>query len=152
MRRHHFLHLSSMAALLALAACSDQDQPSAPAPDTPADLARAQGQGDNANALARSVPGFGGFFYDAQGRPTMYLTTPSARGAAERALTPYLQKHGLAAAGIQTRPAAHSWDQLERWHGRVAPARLPGDCLHDDRLQVARDPPVEPARPGRLLV
>jgi hypothetical protein len=113
-----------MTAAIILAACSDQNQPAAPAPDSPADLARAQGQGDNANALARSVPGFGGFFYDAQGRPTMYLTTPSARGDAERALTPYLQKHRLAAAGIQTRPAAHSWDQLERWHGRVAPAAL----------------------------
>jgi hypothetical protein len=122
MRQRFLLHISSMTAAIILAACSDQNTPSAP--DTPADLARVQGQGDNANALARSVPGFGGFFYDAQGRPTMYLTTPSARGAAERALKPYLQKHGLAAAGIQTRLAAHSWDQLERWHGRVAPAAL----------------------------
>jgi len=116
------LHLTSVAALLALAACSDQSQPSAP--DLPPDLARAQGQPDDANALARTVPGFGGFFYDAQGRPTMYLTTPGARGAAERALAPYLQKHGVAAGQIQTRPAAHSWDQLERWHGRVSPTAL----------------------------
>jgi hypothetical protein len=122
MRQHFFLHLSSVAALATLAACSDQSQPSAP--DLPPDLARTQGQGDDANALARSVPGFGGFFYDAQGRPTMYLTTSTARGAAERALAPYLQKHGVAAAGIQTRLAAHSWDQLERWHGRVSPAAL----------------------------
>ena len=122
MRQHYLLHLSSVAALLALAACSDQNQPSAP--DMPADLARAQGQADDANALARTVPGFGGFFYDAQGRPTMYLTTSTARGAAERALAPYLQKHGVATGRIQTRPAAHSWDQLERWHGRVSPSAL----------------------------
>ena len=122
MRQHYLLHLSSVAALLALAACSDQNQPSAP--DMPADLARTQGQADDANALARTVPGFGGFFYDAQGRPTMYLTTPTARGAAERALAPYLQKHGVATGRIQTRPAARSWDQLERWHGRVSPSAL----------------------------
>jgi hypothetical protein len=118
MRRHFFLHLSSAAAVLVLAACSDGSQPSAP------DLARAQGQADDANTLARTVPGFGGFFYDAQGRPTIYLTVPSARDASARALTPYLQKHGVAAGAIQTRPAAHSWDQLERWHGRVSPLAL----------------------------
>ncbi len=122
MRQHYLLHLSSVAAVLALAACSDQNQPSAP--DIPADLARTQGQTDDANMLARTVPGFGGFFYDAQGRPTMYLTTPTARGPAERALAPYLQKHGVATGGIQTRPAAHTWDQLERWHGRVSPSAL----------------------------
>jgi hypothetical protein len=122
MRQHYLLRVSSAAAVLVLAACSDQSQPSAP--DQPADLARAQGQADDANALARTVPGFGGFFYDAQGRPTMYLTSPSARDASARALAPYLQKHGLAAGAIQTRPAAHSWDQLERWHGRVSPLAL----------------------------
>jgi hypothetical protein len=116
------LQLTAVAALLALAACSDQSQPSAP--DLPPDLGRAQGRPDDANALARAVPGFGGFFYDAQGRPTMYLTTPTARGAAERALAPYLQKQGFAAGQLQTRPAAHSWDQLERWHGRVSPSAL----------------------------
>jgi hypothetical protein len=122
MRQHYLLHLSSVAALLAVAACSDQNQPSAP--DVPADLARVQGQPDDANALARAVPGFGGFFYDAQGRPTMYLTTPTARGAAERALAPYLQKHGVATGRIQTRLAAHTWDQLERWRGQVSPSAL----------------------------
>lgn len=122
MRQHYLLHLCSIAALSAVAACSDQNQPSAP--DMPTDLARAQGQSDDANALARSVPGFGGFFYDAQGHPTMYLTSSTARGAAERALAPYLQRHGLASSQIQTRPAAHSWDQLERWHGRVSPSAL----------------------------
>src|SRR4051794_20658525 len=122
MRQHYLLHLSSVAALLAVAACSDQNQPSAP--DVTADLTRVQGQPDDANALARAVPGFGGFFYDAQGRPTMYLTTPTARGAAERTLAPYLQKHGVATGRIQTRPAAHSWDQLERWRGQVSPSAL----------------------------
>ncbi|MFL5517664.1 MAG: hypothetical protein ACJ8DJ_16020 [Gemmatimonadales bacterium] len=122
MRQHYLLHLSSVAALLAFAACSDQNQPSGP--DVPADLTRVQGQPDDANALARAVPGFGGFFYDAQGRPTMYLTTPTARGAAERALAPYLQKHGVATGRIQTRPAAHTWDQLERWRGQVSPSAL----------------------------
>ena len=123
MRQRNFLHLSAIAGLLAVAACSDQNQPSAP--DLPPDLARAgQGQSNDANALARSVPGFGGFFYDAQGTPTMYLTSPVARGQAERALAPYLQQHGVAAARIQTRPAAHSWDQLERWHARISPEAL----------------------------
>ena len=52
MRQRNFLQLTSLAGLLALAACSDQSQPSAP--DLPADLSRAaQGQGNDANALAR---------------------------------------------------------------------------------------------------
>ena len=65
MRQRNLLQHTSLAGVLALAACSDQSQPSAP--DLPADLSRpAQGQLNDANALARSVPGFGGFFYDAQ--------------------------------------------------------------------------------------
>jgi hypothetical protein len=122
MRQHQLLHLSAAAAVVALAACSDQSQPAAP--DQPPDLARVQGPSDDANALARAVPGFGGFFYDAQDRPTMYLTTPGARAAAERALAPYLRRHGVAAGRIQIRAAAHGWDQLERWRGRVSPSAL----------------------------
>ena len=39
--------------------------------------------------LARGVRGFGGFFLDREGAPTVYLADPSERGAAERALAPF---------------------------------------------------------------
>ena len=119
MRQRNFLQLTSLAGLLALAACSDQSQPSAP--DLPADLSRAaQGQGNDANALARSVPGFGGFFVDQQGTPTIYLANPSGRAAAERALAPWFRERNRAVAALRVLPAQFAWTDLERWFAQAS--------------------------------
>src|SRR5215217_5038597 len=116
--------LAAVAAVLA-AACSDQSEPVAPS-DQPDLLTRPTTQGtlDDPNSLARGVAGFGGFFYDGAGRPTVYLKDAKERSNTERALTPYLQKHGLAAGQMQVRPGRFSWDQLVQWQASVTTQAL----------------------------
>ena len=122
------------AAVVLAAACSDQNEPVAPS-DQPDLLTRpvAQGTVDNPNALARGVTGFGGFYYDAAGTPTIYLKDAKERGNAERALAPYFQKRGLAAGRMQVRPGKFSWDELERWQASVTTEALalPGAVFVD---------------------
>jgi hypothetical protein len=79
------------------------------------------------------VPGFGGFYLDQQGTPVVYLKSASQRATAERALAPFLQRQGLAAAQLQVRPARYDWAQLEDWHSRVSPEVLsvPGAVFVD---------------------
>jgi hypothetical protein len=84
----------------------------------------AQGGPDDPVALARNVPGFGGFFLDAQGNPTVYLKQAGQRGAAEQALTPWLGSHGLRGAQMKVLHADFDWAQLEEWHGKGSAAAL----------------------------
>ena len=116
MRRHtlRFLGLIAGSAILAIA-CSDSTQPTPPT-ESPADLAPAGGlQSDDPVALARQVPGFGGFFYDEAGVPTIYLEDVGLRAGAERALQPFLAAQGMAASALQVRKADFDWASLERW-------------------------------------
>jgi hypothetical protein len=69
----------------------------------------------SADELARQVPGFGGFYLDATGTPTVHLTQGSDRGNAERALAGYLAAQGLGPAALQVREGRYGWQQLERW-------------------------------------
>jgi len=103
-------------ALFLVASCTDQREPVGPS-ETPsvADLAPAQGSADDPASLARNIPGFGGFFIDAQGAPTVYLQDPGQRGRAEQALAPYLRAHGFGAGQLKVRKGAYDWDQLETW-------------------------------------
>ena len=90
-------------------------------------------RGPSPNALARGVPGFGGFFYDESGTPVMYLKDAGQRANAERALTPYLQQHGVAAGRIQVRTGRFSWTELENWQAKVSAEtlKLPGAVYVD---------------------
>ncbi len=119
------LQAFAAAALLLAAACTDQNEPAAPndQPDLLSPAVR-QGPADNPNALARGVRGFGGFFYDAQGVPSMYLKDAAERGNAERALAPYLQARGLAPSKIRVRPGEFAWAELEGWQARATPEAL----------------------------
>ena len=123
MRQRNLLQLTSLAGLLALAACSDQSQPAAP--DLPADFAGSSqvGEGDP-NTLARAVPGFGGFFFDQQGTPTVYLKSASARAGLERALSAYLKREGRDPSQLQVRQGQYDWSDLERWYGQASEAVL----------------------------
>jgi hypothetical protein len=109
---------------VALAACSDSTQPTDPAasPDNP-DL-RASGSQQPAGplALGKTVRGFGGFFLDAQGAPTVYLTDASQRATAARALEPWLRANGTSAAALQVRKGEFAWTDLERWFAKASPA------------------------------
>ncbi|HEX3233081.1 MAG TPA: hypothetical protein VHR41_02715 [Gemmatimonadales bacterium] len=61
------------------------------------------------------MPGFGGFFVDEQGRPTIYLKDATQRGAAEKALTPWFTSRGRNRAEMQVRKADFDWADLDRW-------------------------------------
>jgi hypothetical protein len=116
MLRRTLAGATAAGAPLFLASCTDQREPVGPS-DTPAgpDLAPAQGSADDPAALARAVPGFGGFFIDAQGAPAVYLRDLSQWGRAEQALAPYLRAHGFAAGQLQVRKGDYDWAQLEGW-------------------------------------
>ena len=133
MLQRHASHALAAAMVLVAAACSDQNQPASP--DLPEAAAKTIGQGpvNNPNALARTVRGFGGFFYDAAGTPTMYLKEAGQRGNAERALAPYLQAHGMAASRIQVKAGRFTWDELEAWQVKasVEALKLPGAVFVD---------------------
>ena len=120
-------------AVLLLPSCSDQTEPSNPS-DRPVDplLAR-QASPDDPNALARAVPGFGGFYFDAQGAPTIYLKEAGRRGEAERALEPFLRARGLGAGQLRVRQGQYEWADLERWFASASAEVLavPGAVLVD---------------------
>jgi hypothetical protein len=126
------------AAIVALGSCSDDTtQPSAPSgPSAVPDLARTAAQQDLADdpvALARAVPGFGGFFVDDQGTPTVYLTNSGRRAAAEQALGPWFRERNRPAAALRVLPARFAWTDLERWYAQATPEALavPGAVFAD---------------------
>jgi hypothetical protein len=114
---HRILIVSLAAGSVLLASCSDDIT----RPNLPTDqldrvgVAVQQGEPDDPVALARSVPGFGGFFVDEQGTPTIYLRDAAQRGAAERALTPWFTAQGRAPATMRARKADFDWAALDRW-------------------------------------
>jgi hypothetical protein len=114
MRKTALLQCVAAATALVAVGCTS-DEPTGPgtAADQPPATVR-QGSG-NPNELARGVRGFGGFFFDAQGRPTVYLKHASERGNAERALAGYLRAQRVDPAALQTRRGDYDWPQLERW-------------------------------------
>ena len=92
-----------------------------------------QGEPDDPVALARSVPGFGGFFVDEQGTPTIYLRDAAQRGTAERALTPWFGAQGRAPATMRVRKADFDWAALDRWftQASVEALGIPGVVFAD---------------------
>jgi hypothetical protein len=112
-------------ALLA-SACSDTSQPTSPS-DQPAvtgPTTSLQQQPEDPVALARQVPGFGGFFYDAQGTPTVYLKDVAVRGTAERALQPFFSLRGMSPSTLRVRKADFDWASLERWQSQASTQAL----------------------------
>ena len=108
-----------------LAACSGSDLNS-PAPNSP-DLQLQNLQSAEAPSQAqldRQVPGFGGFFLDKSGTPTVYLQAGARRGPAEQALAAFLRAQGIAPERLQVLSAAYSYRQLETWFQRVSPEAL----------------------------
>jgi hypothetical protein len=125
MLRRSLAGATAAGVLFLLASCTDQREPVGPS-DTPPgpDLAPVQGTADDPAALARAVPGFGGFFIDAQGSPTVYLRDPSQRGRAEQALAPYLRAQGFGAGQLKVRKGDYDWSQLEGWFTGASGAAL----------------------------
>ncbi len=112
----------------------------------PAPAARAIGSADDVLLrIGTEVQGFGGFFYDATGRPTIYLRDPHAESA----------QPALAGFGEDVRILRGDFEfaQLIDWRAALRPAlALPGVVYLDadersNRVVVAVDPArAEPAR------
>ena len=121
MHRSTTLQTIAVAASFLAAGCTDQTEPTAPVINPTCYLPSVQQEpGDNPNALGRGIRGFGGFFFDAQGRPTVYLKNAAERSNAERALAPFFRAQGLSPAAVQVRRGDFDWIQLERWFAQAS--------------------------------
>jgi hypothetical protein len=101
---------------LAASACSE---PMSTASMTPASASAAQVASDATPtqlAVAQAVPGFGGYYIDANGAPTVLLTAQGDRDAAAQALGGFLASYGWSAADLQVREARYDYLQLNAWY------------------------------------
>ncbi|HEX2450689.1 MAG TPA: hypothetical protein VHJ69_06100 [Gemmatimonadales bacterium] len=147
--------------LLAAAGCSDTSGPVGPAqpPDNAAlGPATAQQPADDPVGLVRGVRGFGGFFLDQEGRPTVYLTDPAEADAAANALAPFFAARGIDRSRLQVRRADFDYARLEGWFDVVSPEALalPGAVFADldeasNRIRVGLARGAGPAELHRAL-
>lgn len=123
--------------LLAAGACDRHADPVAPGAEAAApSLAMAQVSQDptpDPLAVAAVVPGFGGYFIDEGGAPTVYLTDPSRRPEAEQALSGFLASFGWRASDLRVRRADYDYAQLDAWYRSAWPKALavPGAVATD---------------------
>jgi hypothetical protein len=110
MRQRTVLYVSLVAGTVLFHACSDPTQPTSSFPHE---------IGFDPVALARGIPGFGGFFFDHDGAPTVFLLDVSARAEVQQALGPWLGSQGVDPAALRVRGADYDWASLERWQGRA---------------------------------
>jgi hypothetical protein len=133
----HRILIVSMAAgsMLLASSCSDDlTQPTLPKSQLDSrGVAVQQSEPNDPITLARSVPGFGGFFVDEQGTPTIYLKDAGQRAAAESALGPWFRSHGRASATMRVRKADFDWASLDRWFAQASMEALgiPGVVFMD---------------------
>ena len=124
-------------AALVLAACQENTSPT---PPSDADVLSARGQPAQGSDLPsaaefdRQTPGFGGFYLNQDGTPTVYLTRGSSRGPAEQALAGYLAGRGLSNAAVRVLEGQYSWKQLQRWQeaASVEAFAIPGAVFVDN--------------------
>ena len=109
------VRLTAVAAVLAAAAC-DTATPVDPTQAPP--VSQLTAQAPSLETLARTIPGFGGFFLD-NGVPTVFLTNVNERGAAEAALGSYARAKGIGVAHIRVAQGQYSYRELEGWHRLV---------------------------------
>ncbi len=118
---------SSALFVLFVVACGETPTPTSPDNGMLASKV-AQQDDDNAPPAAQldaQIPGFGGFYLDASGAPTIYLKNGSDRGKAEKALEKFLLKHGGIGA-LQVKEAKHAWKDLEKWQSGITSAAFDG--------------------------
>lgn len=106
-----------------LAACSGSDLNSPAPPDL-----LVQGlQSPSQEQLDGQIPGFGGFYVDRSGTPTVYLMAGADRAPAEQALGAFIRARGLTPEALRVVTADYSYRQLETWYHRLSPEALAVD-------------------------
>ena len=124
-------------AVLTFAACQDQPGPTSVDPRVASPSAQRSEQGGqlpSADELDRQIPGFGGFFLDRDGAPTVYLARGASRAPVDRALGAYVAARGLSTAAIRVRDAQYGWQQLQRWQDAATQGAfdIPGTVFVDN--------------------
>lgn len=114
--------------VLALGACQDAPTPpSASAPVAGPRLSIAVVASDETPSqqdVASAVSGFGGYYIDPAGAPTVWLMDPSQRSAAAAALAGFLRSYGWSAADLRVREAQYDYLQLAQWYEAARPRAL----------------------------
>ena len=112
--------------VLGVGACRDTSAPTETGPPLAAVSSTQVSQDPTPSqlAVAQAVPGFGGYFIDETGAPTVWLTDPSRRAEAEQALAGFLESFGWTAADLRVRQAAYDYLQLDAWYSRAWPQVL----------------------------
>ena len=134
----HALVLSAVAAGAALmvAACQDNSSPTSSEAGPLSARVQPSQRSDlpSAAEFDRQVPGFGGFFLNQDGTPTVYLARGSSRAPAERILAGYLAGRGLSTAAVRVVEGRYGWQQLQRWQAAATGAALviPGAAFVDN--------------------
>jgi hypothetical protein len=118
---------ATLAVALVASACSDT-QLTTPENEGPAPVLSQSGGLQSAESiqdrLARTVPGFGGFFIDESDTPTAFLTDGINRGAAMQTLNAELRQMGLSRGDVRVLPAVYHWTELSAWHEQGTGAAL----------------------------
>jgi hypothetical protein len=108
---------------LTAAACQESQSPQEPAGPPALSLAQvSQDSNPSQLAVAQAVPGFGGYFLDAGGAPTLYLTDPAQRPVAEQALAAFLASRDFTAADLQVFQGTYEYTQLDAWYRLARPS------------------------------
>lgn len=122
--------LLALAVALAVGACQDTTPPTGPPAGPPSpDLSLqdvSQEETPDPMAVAQVVPGFAGYFL-AGDEPTVQLTDPAERPAAEDALSGWLSSRGFSASDLEVRQAEYDWLQLDEWYRAAWPEALSVD-------------------------
>jgi hypothetical protein len=116
--------LGPAAGVILAAACDRPGTPLGPVPSREISLVQQAVQAPDVEVLARTIPGFGGFYLDDKGVPTVYLTDMGQRGAAEAALGAYAGARGFRPADIRVLQGDYTYKELDRWFTRVSPEVL----------------------------
>ena len=110
------LALALLAAGLLTAACQDTPAPTDPGLISFSTAAISQDATPSQLDVALAVPGFGGYYIDGTGAPTVWLTDVTRRAEAEQALAGFLASFGWTAANLKVRQAAYDYLQLDGWY------------------------------------
>jgi hypothetical protein len=110
------LALALLAAGLLTAACQETHAPTDPGLISFSTAAASQDATPSQLDVALAVPGFGGYYIDGTGAPTVWLTDVSRRAEAEQALAGFLASFGWTAANLKVRQATYDYLQLDAWY------------------------------------
>jgi len=116
--------LASFAALLFTAACRETPTSTDPGLISFSTVATSQQDTPSQLDVALAVPGFGGYFIDEAGAPTVWLTDLSRRAEAAQALSGFLASFGWSAADLKVRQADYDYLQLDAWYRSAWPTVL----------------------------